>query len=81
MELNHIHQLLSLIALRVMNHSEVHIQKVDLNAMINRTFTGERVDTHQVRMSVDDLRDTLARERLLPETDLDVVENLRVRRV
>ena len=32
-------------------------------------------------MAVDDLRDALARERLLPEPALDVVEDARVRRV
>ena len=32
-------------------------------------------------MAVDDLRDALAREGLLPEAALDVVEHARVRRV
>ena len=32
-------------------------------------------------MSVDDLLDALPRERLLPESDLDVVEDARVSRV
>ena len=32
-------------------------------------------------MSMDNLRNTLSREGLFPETSLDVVEHLRVRRV
>ena len=32
-------------------------------------------------MSVNDLRDTLPRERLLPESDFDVVEDARMSRV
>ena len=36
---------------------------------------------YQLGVAVDDLRDALAREGLLPEAALDVVEHARVRRV
>ena len=39
------------------------------------------MSTDQLSVRVNDLRDTLPSERLLPEPTLDVVEDTRVRRV
>jgi hypothetical protein len=70
---------------RVVYHRKVDIQEPDLyqqsdNVRMMKYGDTQKV-TNQFGVRMDDLRDALARERLLPESPFDIIQHLSVRRV
>ena len=63
-----------------MRHDEVDVEQFDLRKKVSaaKIKTARQASTNQLCVSVNDLLDALARERLLPEAALDVVQDAHV---